>query len=137
MAYEKPSGPIQQNISQSEHRSRKWLREEHNRIQNIVTDARRKWNLLHKAIEDPIAKKNGEAMAYEARKRLFKKRRQRNAVRDEELQYLVEGQKSSIDAIQLKEHLVLPKGIPKVEKYFTDREKTRLEELLSADLRRQ
>jgi len=48
---------------------------------------------------------------------------------------LVEGQSNSIDAIQLKEYLApstlkLPKSKP-----YTSREKARLEELLSMELR--
>ncbi len=73
-AYEKPTGMLQANISQSEHRSRKWLMEEHKRLQGVVDDARRKWDLLHRAIEDPEKKSAGEALAAEAKLRIKKKK---------------------------------------------------------------
>ncbi|KAJ3272614.1 hypothetical protein HDV01_005361 [Terramyces sp. JEL0728] len=134
MAYEKPDQAIQLKIAQSELRSKKWLREEHARIQQIVQQARKKWDLVHKAIEDPEQKRIGLQKSMEATRRIRRKNRQLAINREEELQYLVEGQNSSIDAIQLKEHLVIPKTVPKIEKYITRRERCRVEELLSMDL---
>ncbi|KAJ3324649.1 hypothetical protein HDV06_006542 [Boothiomyces sp. JEL0866] len=134
MAYDKPDQFIQLKIAQSELRSKKWLREEHARIQDIVQQARKKWDLIHRAIEDPEQKRIGEQKSLEAKRRIKRKKKQMAINRDEELQYLVEGQNSSIDAIQLKEHLVIPKTVPKVEKYITSKEKSRVEELLSMDL---
>ncbi|KAJ3259990.1 hypothetical protein HK103_001500 [Boothiomyces macroporosus] len=134
MAYEKPDQFIQLKIAQSEQRSKKWLREEHARIQDIVLQARKKWDLIHRAIEDPEQKKFGELKSLEAMRRIKRKKKQMAINRDEELQYLVEGQNSSIDAIQLKEHLVIPKTVPKVDKYITPKERSRVEELLSMDM---
>ncbi|KAJ3352935.1 hypothetical protein HDU91_005942 [Kappamyces sp. JEL0680] len=130
LAYEKPTGVLQTQISQSEHRSRKWLTEEHKRMQGEAEEARRKWDLLHRAIEDPEKKSVGESLAAEAKSRIRKKKQ-----REYELQHLVEGQSNSIDAIQLKEFLMPTKKMPSSDSIFTSRERARVEELLSMNFK--
>ncbi|KAJ3273369.1 hypothetical protein HK104_004286, partial [Borealophlyctis nickersoniae] len=51
---------------------------------------------------------------------------------DAELQFLVEGQRNSIDAIRLKEHLVLRPYKHKLsKKTYTEKDRLRVEELLA------
>eukprot|EP00842_Homolaphlyctis_polyrhiza_P000588 jgi/Hompol1/152/HPOL_005241-RA len=130
MVYDKPSQNIIEQIGHSERRSRRWLREEHRRIQEIVDAARKKWELLHKAIEDPVSQRIGEQGAAMARKRMREKIRKMMETREDELQFLVEGQSTSIDAIRLKEHLVIRTNKPKVDRIFSEKDRLRVEELL-------
>ncbi|KAK6096141.1 hypothetical protein MT418_004006 [Batrachochytrium dendrobatidis] len=130
MSYEKPSFHVIEQIGNSERRSRKWLRDEHLRIQTIIETARKKWNLLHKAVEDPAKQLIGQQSAAIARIRMKEKVKKIMDTRANELQFLVEGQTTSIDAIRLKEHLVLRSNMPKVGRMFSEKDRLRVEELL-------
>ncbi|KAJ8327643.1 LKAAEAR motif containing 1 [Batrachochytrium dendrobatidis] len=130
MSYEKPSFHVIEQIGNSERRSRKWLRDEHLRIQTIIETARKKWNLLHKAVEDPAKQLIGQQSAAIARIRMKEKVKKIMDTREDELQFLVEGQTTSIDAIRLKEHLVLRSNMPKVGRMFSEKDRLRVEELL-------
>nr|KAJ3415128.1 hypothetical protein HK105_001595 [Polyrhizophydium stewartii] len=130
MAYEKPPGDVIEQIGHSERRARKWLREEHRRVRSVVDAAKKKWELLHKAVEDPASQLVGEQGAAMARKRMREKIRKMMETREDELQFLVEGQSTSIDAIRLKEHLVIRANKPKVDKIFSEKDRLRVEELL-------
>lgn len=130
-AYTTPAPSLQVKISASEKRARKWMHEEHKRLEIVHAEEKRKWDLLHRAIEDPAKKAEGQKLAMRAHRRILHKKTLFRHLREKELQYLVEGQSNSIDAIQLKEFLVPFQTSVEPEYTFTAREKARLEELVS------
>ena len=73
LAYEKPEENIVAKICQSDARSRIWLRSQHRRTKLCVDATKKKWELLHRAIEDPAKKQEGEQYAAMARKRMHEK----------------------------------------------------------------
>lgn len=74
MAYSMPPAEIQAKISASEMRSRKYLRQERQRVNHILAGERRKWDLLHLGIQDQARKELGESLAQKAKERLKNKR---------------------------------------------------------------
>lgn len=52
-------------------------------------------------------------------------------MQDQELQFLVEGQRNAIDAIRLKEYLASPPITHKLGKMYTEKDRLRVEELLA------
>jgi len=80
-AYVKPPQEIQEKISASVRRARKWLSEEHKRVHALDQEAKRKWDLLHRAIEDPQKKQEGMRFAAQARDRIQRKKDLKRAFR--------------------------------------------------------
>ncbi|KAH6572269.1 hypothetical protein BASA50_009407 [Batrachochytrium salamandrivorans] len=130
-AYEAPPAHVAEQIRHSEQRSHRWLQAEHSRIQTIVGAARKRWELLHKAIEDPLDQLAGEQGAALAQRRMSDKIYKIMKTREDELQFLVEGQTTSIDAMRLKEFLVIKPNMPKIGKIYSKKDRMRVEELLA------
>ncbi|KAI8914249.1 hypothetical protein EDD86DRAFT_273342 [Gorgonomyces haynaldii] len=125
-AYDKIEQTLMDRVIESERRSRQILRQERKRNEEIIQAAKIRWTLLHSSVP---ASQTGQQGAKEAKKRIQKKLRLIEKTREDELQFLVEGQANSIDAIRLKEHLVL--GRVKAPSHgLSDTERLRLEELL-------
>jgi hypothetical protein len=74
LAYEKPPEKVMEKISASEKRSRKWLLEKQKERDQEAIQDKKKWDLLHRALEDPIKKKIGENMAEQAHRRILTKK---------------------------------------------------------------
>ncbi|KAJ3249381.1 hypothetical protein HDU78_003167 [Chytriomyces hyalinus] len=129
-AYEKPDAEIIQNIDESNARAKVWHRQQHKRIMEQYTTMKtlfeRKRGYLA-AQEEQMALEH----AKQAADRMKEKFQNMSLARETELAFLVEGQPNSIDAIRLKEYLST-KAIPvKVHKSYTDRDRLRVEELMS------
>ncbi|KAI9343655.1 hypothetical protein BDR26DRAFT_933173 [Obelidium mucronatum] len=129
-AYEKPSAEIIQNIDESSARAKVWSKYEHRKLveqcASIRTLLARKRGLVSPS-EEAIALENSQ----KATDRMKDKFKNMAIARETELAFLVEGQPNSIDAIRLKEYLA-SKGAPiKLFKAHTDRDRLRVEELLS------
>ena len=74
LAYEKPPEKVMEKISASEKRSRKWLLEKQKERDQEAIQDKKKWDLLHRALEDPVKKKIGEKMAEQAHRRILTKK---------------------------------------------------------------
>jgi hypothetical protein len=75
-AYEKPSEKVMQKIAESEARAKKLMREKHLKIKEEAEEARKKWDLLHRAIEDPLKKAQGIKLAEMAKLRIWDKKKE-------------------------------------------------------------
>jgi hypothetical protein len=73
LAYAQPSAELQMKITASELRSRKLLKEEHRRVQKLVLESKKKYDLLHRAIEDPHKQELGLKLAGLAKDRILMK----------------------------------------------------------------
>ncbi|KAI9103043.1 hypothetical protein DFS34DRAFT_349807 [Phlyctochytrium arcticum] len=127
-AYAAPVPEVAQMIERSGQRSKARARNERKLIREHYERARRKWgNMDEREME-------GEEMARRARERMRNKLHDAITFREMELQFLVEGQRNSIDAIRLKEYLALrprktvdmPKGI------YSDEDRVRVDRLLAS-----
>ena len=74
LAYEKPPEKVLEKISASEKRARKWLLEKQKERDQESIQEKKKWDLLHRALEDPVKKKLGEKMAEQAHRRIVTKK---------------------------------------------------------------
>jgi hypothetical protein len=93
LAYAQPSAEIQMKITASELRSRKLLKEEHRRVQKLVMDAKKKYDLLHRAIEDPHKHELGLKLAGLAKERILMKQ---NMIRKARVQVFNVGRRLAI-----------------------------------------
>ncbi|KAJ3092788.1 hypothetical protein HK102_002716 [Quaeritorhiza haematococci] len=162
-AYEMPPARVIEQIEGSHKRSRAVMRFETKALKTLVEEYQRRqriWRDTMKVGASTGAASAGvagrtsrvireEERGYEgvqeevrvaeegsrrAKERMKEKIRQAMMDRDMELQYLVEGQRNSIDAIRLKEFIALrPLNIDLKTKY-TERDRLRVEELLSTNL---
>ncbi|KND04367.1 uncharacterized protein SPPG_00096 [Spizellomyces punctatus DAOM BR117] len=126
-AYTAPPAPVAQMIERSGQRAKARLRDEKRLVRQQIEAARMKWG-NGKEREDA-----GEEMARRARERMRKKLNKALAFREMELQFLVEGQRNSIDAIRLKEYLALRphKTIDIPKDMYTDEDRVRVDRLLA------
>ena len=74
-AYEKPGQELQEKIGASERRARKWLQDQHKRLEKVEAEDKKKWDLLHRAIEDPSKKQEGQRLALQAKQRILGKKK--------------------------------------------------------------
>ncbi|KAI8614269.1 hypothetical protein BC830DRAFT_1169567 [Chytriomyces sp. MP71] len=128
-AYEKPTPNIVQNIDESSARAKALLKHHHKRIQEECSSLR---ILLERKKGHIEVGEEGRAQeeARRAMDRMKDKHARMNLARETELAFLVEGQPNSIDAIRLKEYLST-KAATVRNKSYTDRDRLRVEELLS------
>ncbi|KAJ3076682.1 hypothetical protein HDU98_001144 [Podochytrium sp. JEL0797] len=130
LAYEKPPAEIIQNIDDSSVRAKMWHKQEHKKLMqqcdNIRTLMARKKGHVG-AEEEAIAQDN----AQKATDRMKEKFKNMTLARETELAFLVEGQPNAIDAIRLKEYLSNKAKPIRLSKSYTDRDRLRVEELLS------
>jgi hypothetical protein len=74
LAYAEPSPEIQTKITLSELRARKLLEEDRRRVHQLLLEAKNKFDLLHRAVEDPEKRKVGIELANLAKQRLAQKK---------------------------------------------------------------
>ncbi|KAJ3323438.1 hypothetical protein HDU76_013632 [Blyttiomyces sp. JEL0837] len=129
-AYKKPPVDIVNQIDRSCVRAKRIHKEQRRRFLEQVETVReslaRKGGIVSER-ESILADENSR----KATERMRTKLKTLMEARDAELQQLVEGQKNSIDAIRLKEYLLLRPVKLKVGKTYTERDRLRVEELLA------
>ncbi|KAJ3294653.1 hypothetical protein HDU79_010611 [Rhizoclosmatium sp. JEL0117] len=129
-AYDKPTAEIIQNIDESSARAKIWNKQEHKKLIEqcdlIRTLLARKRGLVSES-EESIALNKAQL----ATDRMKDKIKNMTTARENELAFLVEGQPNAIDAIRLKEYLTIKANPIKLSRTFTDRDRLRVEELLS------
>ncbi|KAJ3215029.1 hypothetical protein HK099_006556 [Clydaea vesicula] len=117
MAYEVPNPALLLKIERSELRSRIIIKKEQEEIKNAIRDYKKMMEKKKIGYDDDLVALQG---ARKARERMHMRYKAQMWMKELELQYLVEGQSNSIDAIRLKENLPLHK--PKL--LFSDSQET-------------
>lgn len=100
LTYEKPDETIQRHVVISHVRANVYLKEKHELERQKQIELDRRKNM--KAEASKLGEGEGSKMAQE---RMKQRGELVGRMRERELQYIVEGQKSSIDAIKLKDYL--------------------------------
>ncbi|KAJ3205955.1 hypothetical protein HDU67_008530 [Dinochytrium kinnereticum] len=130
-AYEKPEAQISQQIDQSRARAKQWTKYEREKLRDQIYEIQRMWERKRGHVGE-LEERKGQEAARRATERMRGKIRSIMASRDNELQFLVEGQRNAIDAIRLKEFLVLRTPNVKLGRQYSDKDRLRVEELLGS-----
>ncbi|KAI9202693.1 uncharacterized protein BJ171DRAFT_626365 [Polychytrium aggregatum] len=133
LAYQPPAPPCAKQINDSERRARSWEVAERKATNEWVSSVLKRWERRKQGVLVCTGEegKAGTLGAKKAVDRMKGKIERAIAARESELQFLVEGQSNSIDAIRLKEHLDRKHGKIRLGKIYTDKDRIRIEELLS------
>ncbi|KAI8824127.1 uncharacterized protein EV422DRAFT_307627 [Fimicolochytrium jonesii] len=125
-AYAPAEPEVQATIERSAKRSRRREMKAVEALKCEVREARRKWG-------DPEGmEREGRVMAERARERMKWKIERALGLRDAEVQLLVEGQPSAIDAILLKQHLALcPRLKLDMRKAYTEEDRARVDRIVA------
>ncbi|KAJ3127218.1 hypothetical protein HK101_005620 [Irineochytrium annulatum] len=129
-AYEKPEPTIATQIDQSRARAKRWSKEEHHRLREQIFEIRR-CGRRRRGLLDEEEEREAQEAARKANERMRGKLKSIVMSRDNELQFLVEGQRNAIDAIRLKEFLVIRPPNVNMGKEYSDKDRLRVEELLA------
>ncbi|TPX32118.1 hypothetical protein SmJEL517_g04683 [Synchytrium microbalum] len=122
LAYEKPSTRILTNIAHSEMR-----------VDELFKEDKKKMSEQAQEFKSRTARANDQGDgAQMAQMRMVAKAREERESRNAELQQLIEGQRSSFDAIRLKEYLILTKPNTSCQVPLSEKERRRVEILLSS-----
>ncbi|TPX56969.1 hypothetical protein PhCBS80983_g04155 [Powellomyces hirtus] len=125
-AYATPAAEVVQTIDKSAHRARARERSAKVAWRREVEEARAKWG------DRDEKEQEGREMAMLARDRMRAKLKRALAMRENEVQLLVEGQQNSIDAILLKEHLALrPRRTVDMRRSYTDDDRVRVDRIVA------
>lgn len=131
LAYQKPPPECAQLIVDADKRSKMWEREERRNLQIVADTMWKRWEKRKFGVKHGEDSKVGEDYAKKASERTRGKVAKALEMREAELQFLVEGQQNSIEAIRLKEYLSQKRDKIKIGTLFTDKERQRVEELLA------
>ncbi|KAI8922549.1 hypothetical protein DFJ77DRAFT_447032 [Powellomyces hirtus] len=125
-AYATPAAEVVQTIDKSAQRARARERSAKLAWRREVEEARAKWG------DRDEKEQEGREMAMLARDRMRAKLKRALAMRENEVQLLVEGQQNSIDAILLKEHLALrPRRTVDMRRSYTDDDRVRVDRIVA------
>ncbi|KAJ3023232.1 hypothetical protein HKX48_003836 [Thoreauomyces humboldtii] len=126
-AYAPPNADVTSTIEKSGQRARARDRAARAAFRRDIEEARMRWGNKEET------EKEGKHMAQLARERTRSKLKRALALRENEVQLLVEGQQNSIDAILLKEHLALrPHRTVDMRRSYTDDDRVRVDRIVAA-----
>ncbi|KAI8813508.1 hypothetical protein BJ742DRAFT_672414 [Cladochytrium replicatum] len=125
LAYEAPPPIVARRIEESDLRVRRWSREERLRMLATMENARMIWERMHGIERNKIQ----QLIAAKVR---AQNKIENSTYSEAELQFLVEGQATALEAIRLKEHVGVRKmGKVQLGKVYSKRDRQRVADLLS------